>query len=271
MRPFVDAAFLADNDVVLCDVRWTPGGGVDRAGFEAGHLPGARFVDMDADLAAQPSPGSGRHPLPEPEAFAAAMERIGVGDGDIVVAYDGGGGMFAARLVWMLRVLGEPAAILDGGLMAWAGELEVGPARTVEPGRFTPRPWPADRVASIDEAVAAAGAADAVLIDGRPADRFAGTPNPLDPRPGHVPGASSLPAFGHVTDDARLLDAATLLARFAASGVAADTAVVSMCGSGVAGCHNLLVAEHLGLGAGRLYPGSWSQYAADPERPVELG
>lgn len=268
MRPFTGAI---PDGAVVCDVRWTAAGGPDRAAFERGHLPGARFVDLDADLAAPATVAAGRHPLPAPDRFAAAIGRLGIGDGDTVIAYDGAGGTIAARLVWMLRVLGERAALLDADL---AGALtEQGPGARWGERSFTARPWPAAAVASIDEAQAAGASLTEPLIDGRPAGRFRGDEpaNPLDPRPGHIPGARSLPVAANTGADGRLLPEPVLRARYAAVGIGPGQSFIASCGSGVTACHALLVAEQLGLGGGRLYPGSWSQYAADPARPAATG
>ncbi len=253
------------RDVVLADVRRDVPGLSARAAFAAGHLPGARFVDLETDLAGPPSPQDGRHPLPSPEAFADAMSRAGIGDSDVVVAYDDAAGVVAARLVWMLRVTGHEAALLDGSLRP-DDPRELG---VPEPGRrtFTPRPWPEAALVPVQDVLGG----DGVLLDARPAERFAGAPDPLDPRPGHLPGARSLPCREHVDADGSLLPDDVLRQRLAAVGVDGTRPVVSSCGSGVTACHTLLVMEHLGLPAGRLYVGSWSQWAADPDRPVELG
>jgi thiosulfate/3-mercaptopyruvate sulfurtransferase len=267
LPPVVDADWLAARlgDVVVCDVRWYLDGRSGRAAYDGGHLPGAIWVDLEHDLSA-PGGAAGRHPLPAPEAFAAAMAALGIGDEDTVVAYDDDGGAIAARLVWMLRVTGHEAALLDGGIGAWPRELETEPARRA-PSRFTPRAWPPERLASIDTVADAPG----VVIDGRSGERYAGAPEPHDPRAGHIPGARSLPTREHVGPGGRLLDPATLRERFAAVGIDPGTDVISYCGSGVTACHNLLVLEHAGLGPGRLYPGSWSQWSRDPERPIETG
>jgi thiosulfate/3-mercaptopyruvate sulfurtransferase len=266
--PIVDAGWLRENRgaVVVADVRWYLDDRDGRTAYAAGHIPGAVFVDLDADLAAPGSPAEGRHPLPDPADFAASMGRLGIGDGDTVVAYDDQGGVMAARLVWMLRATGHDAALLDGGIAAYDGPLE-----TAEPERaatdFTPAPWPADRVASIDEA---ADTAANVVIDARQRERYLGEPSPLDPRAGHIPGARSLPARENVDAAGRFLPADELRRRLTAVGIdSPDTPVVSSCGSGVTACHNLLVLEHAGVGRGRLYPGSWSQWASDPDRPVQ--
>jgi thiosulfate/3-mercaptopyruvate sulfurtransferase len=253
--------------VLLADVRYYLDGRSGRAAFEQGHLPGAIFVDVDHDLAAHGAPAAaGRHPLPDPGAFAERMAALGIGDGDVVVAYDDGGGVMAARLVWMLRATGHDAALLDGGLTAYAGALQPGPAHR-SPAVFTPRPWPADRLAGLDDA---AGGADAVVLDARQRERFRGESEPIDPRAGHIPGARSLPCRENVDEDGRFLPVEELRARFAAVGVSAGTQVISYCGSGVTACHNLLALEHAGLGPGRLYPGSWSQYA-HTDRPAATG
>jgi thiosulfate/3-mercaptopyruvate sulfurtransferase len=268
LAPFIDAAWLAAHldDVVVCDVRWYLDGRSAQAAYAAGHLPGAVRVDVERDLAAPATDAAGRHPLPSPEAFAAAMAALGIGDEDTVVAYDDDSGAIAARLVWMLRVTGRAAALLDGGIGAWDGGLSTAPV-TRPPARFTARPWPAERLAGIDEVAATSD----VVIDARAADRYAGAPDGVDPRPGHIPGARSLPTREHAGPDGRLQPLAALRERFAGAGIEAGTPVVSYCGSGVTACHNLLVLEHAGLGPGRLFPGSWSQWSRDPARPAETG
>jgi len=267
--PFVDLDRVRARlpELVLADVRWYLDGRSGRAAHAAGHLPGAVFADVDADLSGPPSPAAGRHPLPAPEAFAAALGRLGIGVGDTVVAYDDAGGTVAARLVWMLRALGRPAALLDGGLAAWDGPLETGPAAR-PPVHVPPVPWPAGLLASMDDAADPAN----VVLDARERARYLGLQEPVDPRAGHIPGARSLPAREHVDAAGRLLSRDELRGRLARAGVDGDAArVVSSCGSGVTACHTLLVLEHAGLGAGRLYPGSWSQWSSDPSRPAAVG
>lgn len=267
MQPVVDSEWLARHrdEVVVADVRWYLDGRSGAEAYAAGHLPGAVFVDLDRCLAGPPSPAEGRHPLPPPEVFAACMAALGIGDGRPVVAYDDARGSVAGRLVWLLRILGEAAALLDGGLAAWTGPLDVGdrPGEAVEPARFTARPWPPDRLAGIDEVAGGA----AVVVDVRAPERYRGEVEPIDPRAGHVPGAVNLPWTGNVDPATGLFRSpAELRDRYA--GV--DRPVVH-CGSGVNACHTLLALEVAGLAGARLYPGSWSQWSSDPSRPVATG
>ncbi len=270
IRPVVDANWLQDwrgePGVVVADVRWYLDGHSGRAAYELGHIPGAVFVDPNTHLAAPPSPATGRHPLPTPEDFAAALGALGIGDDDIVIAYDDAGGSIAARLVWMLRTIGHDAALLDGGLAAWAGPLETASAER-PPVRFAAVDWPADRLAGIDEV-----ARTPLVFDARAPERYLGDMEPIDPRAGHIPGARNVP-FGANLDPAtgRFLPAEQLRARFVAEGAGEGTDVVAYCGSGITACHNLLALELAGLGPGRLYPGSWSQWSSDPARPAKKG
>lgn len=266
--PIVSADWLAERSgaVLLADVRWYADGRSPAAEYRRAHLPGAVFVDLDRDLAGPASPADGRHPLPDPESFAAAMGRLGIGDDTLVAAYDDAGGVIAARLVWMLRVTGHPAALLDGGITGWDGPVDSGPV-TPATTRFRSVPWPAERIASIDEVATST----AVVLDARDRARYRGDTEPLDARAGHLPGARNLPCRDNVDGRGRLLPADVLRARFAALGIDQATTVISSCGSGVTACHTLLALEHVGLGSGRLYPGSWSQWSADPARPAVAG
>ena len=268
LGPVVDDTWLRAHrdDVVVADVRSYLDGRSGRDAYGAGHLPGAVFVDLDRWLAAPASPAEGRHPLPDPAVFAAGMASLGIGDDTTVVAYDDAGGVIAARLVWMLRATGHDAALLDGGIGAWDGPLETREPE-VTPAAFTAVPWPPERLAVIDE-LADPGT---VLLDAREPERYRGDVEPLDPRAGHIPGARSLPARAQVGPDGRLLGVEELRARFAAAGVPGGAATISSCGSGVTACHTLLLMEHAGLGAGRLYPGSFSQWSHDRDRPVATG
>ncbi|WP_028059543.1 sulfurtransferase [Candidatus Solirubrobacter pratensis] len=265
IAPVVDFDWLAGHDAVLADVRHYLDGRSGRAAYDAGHIPGAVYIELEDWLAAPATPQDGRHPLPGPEHFAAGMGEHGIGDDTTVVAYDDAGGAIAARLVWMLRALGRDAALLDGGLLAYDGPLETAAPR-IAPAHFTPAPWPADRIASPDDAADPAN----VVIDARQRERFRGDTEPVDPRAGHIPGARSLPCREHLDERGRLLSLERLRATLQAAGIEEDTPVVSYCGSGVTACHNLLVLEHAGLGTGRLYPGSWSQWSHS-SRPAATG
>src|SRR3954462_7057701 len=156
MGPLVDASWLAENlgTVVVADVRWYVDGRSGRDAYEAGHIPGAVFVDLDTVLAADPSTGAGRHPLPDPGVFAGALGRLGISEAAFVVAYDDAGGAVAARLWWMLRAVGQDAAVLDGGIASWTGALESGPGAPRATVARTPVPWPHDAVVSADEVAA---------------------------------------------------------------------------------------------------------------------
>src|SRR5215211_8823617 len=178
MDPVVDLEWaLARPEVVLADVRWYLDGRSGRRAYEAGHVPGAVSVDLDRWLAAEPSPQEGRHPLPDPDVFAEGMARLGIGDRDVVAAYDDAGGTVAARLVWMLRATRHDAALVDGGLGAYEGELERGPGAPRPRAAFTARPWPAERLASLDDAAERAN----VVLDARERDRYRGDREPVDP------------------------------------------------------------------------------------------
>lgn len=257
---------MMGDRVVPADVRWYLDGRSGRAAYQAGHLPGAVFVDLDRVLARPGSPAEGRHPLPHPAAFAEAMGALGVSDGDIVIAYDDAGGVIASRLVWMLRATGHEAALLDGGLAAYPGKLET--AEVTRPlAVFTPRVWPDALLADMKDAADES----AVVLDAREPARFRGETEPVDPRAGHIPGARSVPCRDNVDADGRFLPVPALRKRFEAAGVTEGSPVISYCGSGVTACHNLIALEHAGFPAGRLYPGSWSQWSSDPDRPVAVG
>src|SRR5690242_323284 len=211
LPPVVSAEWLAGHldEVVLADVRWYLDGRSGLDAYARGHLPGAVFVDLDRRLARDGPPSDGRHPLPSPQAFANGMAELGIGDDDIVVGYDDAGGLNAARLVWMLRVTGHDAALLDGGLQAWDGPLETG-VLTRSRAAFAARPWQSERLASADDAASAGN----VVLDARENARFTGETEPVDPRAGHIPGARSLPTRGHLAPDGRLLAPDVLRERF---------------------------------------------------------
>ncbi|MFJ4778858.1 sulfurtransferase [Streptomyces sp. NPDC088762] len=254
---------------VLLDVRWQLGGPDQRPAYEARHLPGAVYVDLDRELAGPPGSG-GRHPLPDPEAFGAVMRRAGVSADVPVVVYDGGQGWAAARAWWLLRWTGHPdVRVLDGGLAAWTAEAGQLSAEGVTPaeGDFKPTSGPAGL---LDADGAAARAREGVLLDARAGERYRGEVEPIDPVGGHIPGAVSAPTTENVGPDGRFLPADALRERFAALGVSAGSPVGVYCGSGVSGAHEVLALEVAGISAD-LYAGSWSEWSADPDRPVATG
>jgi thiosulfate/3-mercaptopyruvate sulfurtransferase len=270
--PVVSVDWLQVNRsrVAVCDVRWYLDGRSGQAAYEDGHLPGAVFIDLDRWLAAPPTAADGRHPLPSPEIFAAGMRAAGISDGSIVVAYDDSGGSTAARLVWLLRACGHAAALLDGGLAAWP----LAPSRVtpvIAPGSFHLGAWPSG--AFVDAGGVAAAVADGrTVIDARAAERYEGTVEPVDPRAGHIPGAVNLPFAGNLRKPGgRFLDPAELAARYRGAGVNDHEGAIVYCGSGVTACHDLLAIERAGLPPARLYAGSWSQWSADPARPIATG
>jgi len=265
--PLVSADWLAAHldEVQVVDVRWYLDGRSGWDAYRAGHIPGAVWLDVDTDLSAPASPAAGRHPLPTEAAFAAALARMGIAEGRQVVAYDDAGGSVAARLWWMLRAIGEPAAVLDGGLAAWtdhAGELSTDVPTPLLTER-APRPWPSDRFLTADELAASS----ALVFDARSAERYAHGDPAIDPRPGHVPGARSAPWTGNLDEHGRFLAPDVLRARFAG----AEDGAIAYCGSGVTACHDLLAMTVAGHTELALYPGSWSQWGADESRPAETG
>ena len=271
LAPIIDLAQLrrlldGDRPVHLLDVRWALDGSKGRHDHLEGHLPGAVYIDLPTELAAPAAPGAGRHPLPDPESFAATLRRAGVRQDGLVIAYDDTDGAPAARLVWMLRAAGHEAAVLDGGLSAWDGPLERTPQQPAQ-GDVTARPWPSSAIASIDEVADG----DALVIDARAPERYRGDVEPMDPRAGHVPGAINLPFSGNLGPEGRFLPAAQLRERFAAAGADPEGEVIVYCGSGITATHDALALQQAGYDRVRLFPGSWSQWSADPDRPVATG
>ena len=273
VAPLIDPEELAgllagpDRPAVL-DVRWRLGGPDGREEHRRGHIPGAVYVDLDADLAAPPGPG--RHPLPDPELFAAAMRRSGVRRDRGVVVHDAADSTSAVRAWWLLRDAGHPdVRVLDGGLRAW---VEAGlPVSAVEsrpePGDFAAEPGHLRR---LDAAQAAALAHRGRLLDARAGKRYRGEVEPVDPVAGHIPGAISAPTAGNVDDGGRFLRPERLQQRFDALGVRPGVEVGAYCGSGVTASHEVLALELAGIEAA-LYPGSWSEWITDPTRPVATG
>ena len=268
------AASLTDPTVVIIDCRFElakPEAG--ELAYAEGHIPGAAYAHLDRDLSGPKTGSNGRHPLPSPSILAATLGRLGIDATTQVIAYDQDNGMHASRLWWLLRWMGhEAVAVLDGGFAAWVADghamatgVEVHAARTFS-GAANPD-------VTVDAAVvgALAGSSSARVIDARAPERYRGEIEPIDPVAGHIPGAVNY-WFARNLDNGRFRSAEALRAEFETlvSGVAMDQ-VVSYCGSGVTGCHNLLALEHAGLRGARLYPGSWSEWVSDPSRPVAQG
>jgi thiosulfate/3-mercaptopyruvate sulfurtransferase len=283
----IGAAALRDlvgkPGIAVIDCRFdlmNSGGG--RRAFLEGHIPGARYADLNRDLSAPVTATSGRHPLPSPAVFAGTLARLRVGRATQVIAYDDSAGAFAARLWWMLRWMGHPAAaVLDGGIQAWVsagGALESGeeePLPAAEVGDLSaPASAGADATAVIGTAELEQRLSDPafLLIDARAAERFAGTVEPIDAIAGHVAGAVNQPFSANLGADGRFLPAPVLRQawekRLAGR---SPTQLAVMCGSGVTACHNLLSLEVAGLRGAKLYAGSWSEWIRDPRRPIARG
>lgn len=256
------AVRLHDPDLRIADVRWSlaaPDAG--RAAYLEGHLPGAVFVDLDTVLAAPEGPG--RHPLPEPDRFVAALAALGIGREHRVVAYDDAGGTVAARLWWMLDVLGHPrVAVLDGGIGAWAAEglpLETAVAEHSPATAWDglPAAWP--RTIAREELAPRLGSV--TLLDARASERYRGEVEPVDPVAGHIPTAVSAPTASFLEPDGRFRSTTALAVRFATLGAASERPVVVQCGSGVNACQLALAMRVAGLPDPLLYPGSYSDWS----------
>ena len=260
------AALVADGDCTVLDVRYRMGGPSGRDEYAAGHVPGAVYVDMDTALAGPPGE-RGRHPLPEVGVFEEAMRAAGVSDGRQVVAYDDWGGRAAARSWWLLRWAGHgDVRVLDGGWSAWVAAglptstLDVIASR----GDFAARPG---ALAVLEPTDVLAFARSHVLVDARSPERFRGEVEPVDPVAGHIPGAVNVPTSANLTEDGRFKPAAELAEIYAS---ARSDEAAAYCGSGVTATHDLLAMALAGIDAA-LYPGSWSEWVVDPQRPVATG
>jgi thiosulfate/3-mercaptopyruvate sulfurtransferase len=272
--PLIDPASLAasmsDPTLRIADVRWYLGKpGEGRIAYDAGHLPGAIFVDVDTVLTAPDGPG--RHPLPTPSAFLEALGRLGIGSSHRVVAYDDVGGWVAARLWWMLDDIGHAeVAVLDGGYPAWvAAGL---PVTTDEPS-IDPAPWaaaPKDWRRVVDRAGVKAQLGSATLLDARGGPRYRGEVEPIDAVPGHIPTARHAPTDANLDPDGRFLAAPDLRDRLGALAGNGDGPVITSCGSGISACHNALAMRVAGLPDPILYPGSYSDWTQAGE-PVATG
>jgi len=275
----VDSLAALAGPAVLLDCRFDlslPDAG--RRAYAAGHIPGARYADLNLDLSSPVTSASGRHPLPRPDVLADFFAAAGIGDQGQVIAYDDANGSFAARAWWLLRWLGKaPVAVLDGGFKAWVaagGAVEVGePAPAADGAKppFTVRLRPDSVLTSADVQRALADPRR-LLVDARAAERFAGTVEPLDRVAGHVPGAVNHPFTANLREDGHFLPAGELRRRWLDRLRGTEPSeTILMCGSGVTACHDLLAMASAGLAGGKLYAGSWSEWIHDPVRPVARG
>ncbi|KQV93349.1 sulfurtransferase [Rhizobacter sp. Root1221] len=239
--------------------------------YAAGHLPGALYVHLDRDLSGPKTGLNGRHPLRTREAYAGWMASIGITPDRDVVVYDRQAGMFAVRAWWVLRWLGHPrVALLDGGLDAWVrsgGELST---QVPVPSPVAASPAPAPAMPTIDATTLLGRLPGVRVLDARAPERYRGDVEPLDRVAGHIPGARNRFFKDNLQADGTFKPAAMLRAEYEAL-TAGATDVVLQCGSGVTACHDLIAMEVAGLGIATLYPGSWSEWSADPARPVERG
>ena len=245
-----------------------------RQAYARGHIPGALFLHLDEDLSGAANGGNGRHPLPGIDAFARRMSDCGVDASTQVVAYDNEGGIFASRLWWLLRWLGhERVAVLDGGLAGWKRSKRALEEKsvTVPARQFLAQPQ--DLAVDAGRVLADIGSARMLILDARSPERFRGENETLDPVGGHIPGAVNRFYFDNLDDDGCFFKpVAELQNEFVALlDGRSPTLVVQQCGSGVTACHNLLAMELAGLSGSKLYPGSWSEWCADPARPVAKG
>ncbi len=259
---------------VIVDCRFNLGDpGAGHQAYLQAHLPGAFYADLDRDLAGPRGPDTGRHPLPDPAALRGLFDRFGITNHSLVVAYDDGGGMLAARLWWLLRWMGHrEVVVLDGGLDAWlkAGLPVTGVLppehRPQQPFAGTPGHMPVMPTAELEAALKN----NAIrLLDVRAAERYAGHHEPIDPVAGHVPGAVNAPCADNLDASRHFRPRAELAAHFAPLVAGRPGAeIVCMCGSGVTACHGLLALELAGVRGAALYPGSWSEWIRSPDRPI---
>ncbi len=268
------AVHLSDPDWVIIDCRHElSDAAAGRTQYRRSHIPGAYFLDAAEDLAAPLTGSNGRHPLPGVDLFAKRLAGVNLGPGKQAIAYDAQGGMFAARLWWMLRWLGhDAAAVLDGGWDKWVAEGRPVTAASPPPATGTFRPSEGKGAVDANFVLASLDNAEVTLLDARSPDRYRGENETLDPVGGHIPGAlnrffrDNLEPSGEFKPRERLRGEFTALLK----GRRLE-GLVHYCGSGVSACHNVLAMEIAGLPSGRLYPGSWSEWCADPLRPRAAG
>ncbi|MEU4194325.1 sulfurtransferase [Kribbella sp. NPDC026611] len=269
MSPLITVEELRASSPVLFDVTWNLAGPPGREAYDAGHLPGAYFVDLDTELAGPPGPG--RHPLPDATVVTTVLRRAGISSADTpVVVYDAANSMAAARAWWVFRYFGlTDVRVLDGGLAAWrsaGGEVSTDVPADAQ-GTYTATPG---HIPVLDAEGAAEIAAKGILLDARAPERFAGEVEPMDPVAGHIPGATNAPTTANVTPTGQFVPAADLRDRFSTLGVTESKDTAVYCGSGVTAAHEALALEVAGF-TPKVYIGSWSEWITDPTRPVATG
>ncbi len=271
--PATLAAHLADPHWVIVDCRFDltdPSKGERE--HEQGHIPGARYAHLDRDLSGTKTGTNGRHPLPAPTVLRARFGALGIATDTQVIAYDADSGMYASRLWWMLRWMGHDAvAVLDGGLARWLREghpLREG-RESGKQTTFAGEPRQGWRL-TVDDVASVLDDPSTLLVDARSNERFRGMGETLDPVAGHIPGAANYFFQQNLAADKTFKSPDQLMTQWASVLEDRDPReVVVYCGSGVSACHNLLALEHAGVSGVRIFPGSWSEWVADPKRPVE--
>jgi len=266
---------IGSGEVVVVDCRFeltNPAKG--RADWALGHIPGAGYADLDHDLSSPIEPHTGRHPLPDSRRFAEFLATLGWSPQRLLVAYDDGSGAVAARLWWLMRLHGQPAAMLDGGLKAWVASGR--PLETGEPGGSTALQVPLQRddqmFVGSETVLSHLESPDMLLLDARAGERFRGANETLDSRAGHIPGSINRPFALNLETNGCFKSPGELREEFLELLEGRDPATVAhSCGSGVTACHNQFAMELAGLSGSRVYVGSWSEWIRDPARPVATG
>jgi thiosulfate/3-mercaptopyruvate sulfurtransferase len=263
---------ISNNDFIIFDTRCDikdSGYGIDS--YTEGHIENSIFVDVDTDLASEKQQGTGRHPLPKVETFCDKLSHWGMDNNKQVVIYDDAGGAFAGRMWWMLRWLGhEHVAVLDGGLNSWVknGNKLITSPTLFKKSYFEPT-INNEMIATLRDVENAQHVLNTILLDARSKERYEGISDPVDPIAGHVPGAISHPLGTNLDRTGKFKDKEELKHNFdKISHDLKEKEIISMCGSGITACHNILALEIAGIKNAKLYVGSWSEWITDPNRTV---